>query len=70
MLRVLFGLVALLAAVLAGGGAAMAAPPPAPWTKTNLQTTKIAPVETTRWGLLVGENDSRIWLNPFNGART
>lgn len=37
------------------------------WIKKSPDSTKISTVETTPWGLLAGENDSRMWLEPFNG---
>lgn len=37
------------------------------WEKTPLQSTKIQAVQTSSQGILAGEYDTRIWLNPFNG---
>lgn len=38
------------------------------WEKTNLQSTTIATLENSPYGLLAGEFDDRIWNNPFNGV--
>jgi len=37
------------------------------WTKASPESTKISTVETTPWGILAGELDTRLWLEPFNG---
>ena len=38
------------------------------WTKTNLNSANVSTIETTPWGIIAGEYDSRLWLNPFNGV--
>ena len=40
------------------------------WVKTNLSAKFINSVETTPWGILASEYDSRVWMDPppFNGV--
>ena len=38
------------------------------WTKTNPASTNISTIETTPWGIMAGEYDTRLWLNPYNGV--
>ncbi|HSX39354.1 MAG TPA: M23 family metallopeptidase [Candidatus Saccharimonadales bacterium] len=37
------------------------------WQKTPLTSTFATSLKTTPWGILAGEQDTRLWLNPFNG---
>lgn len=37
------------------------------WERASPDSTKLSVLETTPWGLLAGENDTRLWLKPFNG---
>ena len=34
------------------------------WVKTGLSSYLITSVETTPWGIIAGESDTRLWLNP------
>lgn len=36
------------------------------WTKTNLNINFTTSIESTPWGILTGEMDTRLWLNPPN----
>src|SRR3989338_11308679 len=38
------------------------------WTKTNLNSANVSTIETTPWGIMAGEYDTRLWLNPHNGV--
>jgi len=38
------------------------------WHKTNLASIYISSVANSPYGVLAGEQDSRAWLNPFNGV--
>lgn len=37
------------------------------WSKTSLTNDLIGSMETSIWGVLAGEYDSRLWKNPYNG---
>ena len=39
-----------------------------PWVKTNLNSANVSTIETTPWGIIAGEYDTRAWLSPFNGV--
>lgn len=38
------------------------------WIKKSPNSTHLTNVKTTPFGILAGELDSRVWLNPFNGV--
>jgi hypothetical protein len=38
------------------------------WVPTGLSDRRIRTLETSPWGIVAGEYDSRIWLYPYNGV--
>ncbi len=40
----------------------------ASWQQGQIESTKINSVKTTKYGILAGEFDPRLWLQPFNGV--
>ena len=39
------------------------------WQKAGISNNHLTTIKTTPWGILLGENDSRIWQKPFNGIK-